>query len=139
MKVETVHKLEQAIVWFLNLDGWDLSHTGGSYEAYDAKGKTPKGNECVIEMKFRKTYYETKMLEVMKYKRLMELPDNVVKIYFVADPKGTYFFWLDGIDKLKSVEKFCPKTTLWGSKKKTKDVYLLEESLASIVNKYDDR
>ncbi len=138
MKVETIHKFEKAVVWFLNLDGWDLTHTGGNFEGYDAKGKTPKGNECVIEMKFRKTYYDTKMLEVGKYKRLMGLPENVVKIYFVADPKGTYFFWLDGIDKLKSVEKYCPKTTLWGSKKKTKEVYLLEESLASVVNKYDE-
>jgi len=107
MKVETIHKFEQAVVWFLNLDGWDLQHTGLNYEGYDAKGKTPKGNECVIEMKFRKTYYATKMLEVAKYERLMKLPKDVVKIYFVADPKGTYFFWLDGIDKLKTVEKYC--------------------------------
>jgi hypothetical protein len=138
MKVDTIHKFEKAIVWFLNLDGWNLTHTGQEYEAYDAKGTTPKGRECVIEMKFRKTYYETKMLEVSKYKRLMDLDENIVKIYFVADPNGTYFFWLDGIENLKSVDKYCPRTTLWGSKKKTKEVYLLDESLASIVNKYDD-
>lgn len=135
MKVDTIHKFEKAIVWFLNLDGWNLTHTGGDYEVYDAKGTTPKGKECVIEMKFRNKYYETKMLEVSKYKRLMSLPKNVVKIYLVADPKGTYFFWLDGIDDLKKVEKYCPRTTLWNSKKKTKEVYLLDESLASIVTK----
>ena len=53
---------------FLNLDGWDLEHCGDGYSRYDAKGKTPKGNvDCVIEMKFRKKYYEDKMLEKEKY------------------------------------------------------------------------
>jgi hypothetical protein len=44
-------------------------------------------------------------------------------------------FWLDGIEKLKSVKKYCPRTTLWNSQKKSKEVYLLEENLASYVNK----
>lgn len=137
MNIAKVHKLEQAVVWFLNLDGWDLKHTGKDYEIYDASGTTPKGNKCVIEMKFRKTYYPTKMLEVDKYRRLMELPDDVVKIYFVSDPEGTYFFWLDGLAKLEKVEKYCPKTTMWNNGRQKKEVYLLEESLASYVHKKD--
>jgi hypothetical protein len=135
MTIKKIHKLEQAVVWFLNFEGWDLKHTGNEYEYYDAEGITPKGRKCVIEMKFRKTYYETKMLEVKKYEALMSLPEDIVKIYFVSDPKGTYMFWLDGIEKLKSVKKYCPRTTLWNSQKKSKEVYLLEENLASYVNK----
>ncbi len=136
MKIESIHRLEKAVILFLNtFDDWQLEHTGSDFDPYDAKGITPKGRKCVIEMKFRKTYYDTKMLEVAKYKRLMSLPDDVVKIYFVADPKGSYFFWLDGIDKLKSVKKFCPKTTLWGSKKQKKEVYLLSEDLASYITR----
>ncbi len=135
MTIKKIHKLEQAVVWFLNFEGWDLKHTGNNYEHYDAEGITPKGRKCVIEMKFRKTYYETKMLEVKKYNALMSLPEDIVKIYFVSDPKGTYMFWLDGIDKLKSVKKYCPRTTLWNANKKSKEVYLLEENLASYVNK----
>jgi hypothetical protein len=137
MSLSKVHELEKAVILILQLDGWDLTHTGGDYTFYDAEGYTPKGRKCVMEMKFRNKYYDTKMLEVDKYNRLMALPDDVVKIYFVSDPKGTYFFWLDGIDKLKSVEKYCPRTTLWGSNKKRKEVYLLTEDLASYVYKHD--
>tara|TARA_R110002153_G_scaffold4216_2_gene20256 strand:+ start:236 stop:658 length:423 start_codon:yes stop_codon:yes gene_type:complete len=139
MSLSKVHKLEQAVILILNkFDGWDLTHTGGSYSYYDAEGYTPKGRKCVIEMKFRNKYYEDKMLEVDKYNRLMTLPDDIVKIYFVSDPEGTYFFWLDGIDKLKSVEKYCPRTTMWDNSKKKKEVYLLTEDLASYVNKTSD-
>lgn len=136
MKRETINKLEQAVVLFLNkFDGWDLTHTGEGMLIYDAEGYTPKGRQCVIEMKFRTKYYDTKMLEVSKYDALMALPDHIVKIYLVADPVGTYFFWLDGIDELKSVKKYCPKTTLWSDGRVKKDVYLLTEDLASYVTK----
>lgn len=136
MKRETIDKLEKAVVLFLNkFDGWDLTHTGDGMLIYDAEGYTPKGRQCVIEMKFRTKYYETKMLEVAKYEALMSLPEHIVKIYLVADPVGTYFFWLDGITELKSVEKYCPKTTLWSDGKTRKDVYLLTEDLASYVTK----
>ena len=137
MSLSKTHQLEKAVILILRLDGWDLTHTGGDYTFYDAEGYTPKGRKCVMEMKFRNKYYETKMLEVDKYNKLMALPDDIVKIYFVSDPQGTYFFWLDGIDKLKSVEKYCPKTTLWNNSKKRKEVYLLTEDLASYVYKKD--
>jgi hypothetical protein len=139
MSLASVHKFEKAVIWFLNsMEGWNLTHTGKDYEIYDAKGYTPKGNKCVIEMKFRKTYYPTKMIELDKYRRLMALPDDIVKIYFVSDPEGTYFFWLDGLEKMQKVEKYCPKTTLWNNQRKKKEVYLLDESLASYVNKVNE-
>ena len=56
MKLSDVHKWEKALIAVLNLDGWDLQWCGGGYEHYDAVGATPKGHECVVEMKFRKTY-----------------------------------------------------------------------------------
>jgi hypothetical protein len=37
------HKLEQAIVKILNLDGWKLKWTGEGSESWDAEGLTPKG------------------------------------------------------------------------------------------------
>ena len=42
MKIKDIHKWEKAVVMVLNLDGWELSHTGEGMEWYDAKGKTPK-------------------------------------------------------------------------------------------------
>ena len=134
MNLETVHKLEKGIVLLLNMDGWQLEWSGGGMKHYDAKGLTPKGKKCVIEMKFRNKYYETKMLEKSKYERLMQENDDIVKLYFVNDPKANYLFWLNDISLGEPVEMDCPSTTLWSSPKKAKVVYLLEESQASIIN-----
>tara|TARA_R110001606_G_scaffold311404_1_gene458309 strand:- start:301 stop:768 length:468 start_codon:yes stop_codon:yes gene_type:complete len=138
MKVDTITKYEKAVVFLLNMDGWNLEHTGGSFEHYDAKGKTPKGHDCVVEMKFRNKYYETKLLETYKYDKLMELDEKIVKLYFVADPKGNYLFWLNDIDMSELNDSvYAPKTSLWNNKKVNKNVYMLPESLSSITNLND--
>ena len=80
MDLKTINAYEKAVVYLLNIDGWELEWCGGEYEHYDAKGITPKGFECVIEMKFRKDYYANKMLEKYKYDKLMALPDKIVKL-----------------------------------------------------------
>jgi len=134
MKLSDVHKWEKALIAVLNLDGWDLQWCGGGYEHYDAVGATPKGHECVVEIKFRKTYYETKMLEKYKYDQLMNMPADMVKLYFVNDPKANYLFWLNEIAMPEPTELYCPDTTLWTKSKKNKEVYLLEESQATIIN-----
>ncbi len=134
MDINQVHKWEKTVVEILNLDGWNLTWCGGEYEYFDAKGLTPKKNECVIEMKFRHKYYETKLLEKNKYQRLIQLPKKIHKLYLVFDSKGMYIFWLNRMN-LPDIEKLnCPDTTLWTKKKKEKEVYLLDESLASYVN-----
>ena len=92
--IEKIHNWEKAVVTLLNLDGWNLTHTGKGNESWDATGTTPKGQECVIEMKFRNKYYEEKMLEKYKYDALMKMDKKVVKLYFVNDPKGNYLYWL---------------------------------------------
>lgn len=113
-----------------NLDGWDLEWCGGEFEHYDAKGKTPKGYDCIMEMKFRDKYYETKLLEKYKYDKMFQEDESIVKLYFVNDPKANYLFWLNDI-KLPEVKKlWAPTTTLWSQKKKEKEVYLLKESLS---------
>ena len=83
MGIKKIHKLEKAFVTFLNFDNWDLKWSGEGYEHFDAKGKTPKGLECVMEMKFRNKYYSDKMLEEYKYNKLMEMEDKLVKLYLV--------------------------------------------------------
>jgi hypothetical protein len=130
--INKIHKLEQAVVMILNIDGWDLEWTGEKYQNYDAKGKTPKGLDCVIEMKFRDKYYEKKLIEKDKYDSLMKL--NVVALYFVNDPKGNFMYWLNNI-KLPKIELlYCPDTTMWTKKRLKKKVYLLEENQASRIN-----
>jgi hypothetical protein len=127
-KIDEIHKLEKAIVGIYNIDGWDLKWSGGNYEHYDARGYTPKGHECVIEMKFRNDYYEDKLLEKYKYDKLMAMDEHIEKLYFVNDPKANYLFWLNNLklDRIKTI--WCPQTTLWNSKKIQKDCYLISES-----------
>jgi hypothetical protein len=142
MKLEQVQEYEKAVIFLLNLDGWDLKWTGNEdkYKHYDASGYTPKtdkdGNpiRCVIEMKFRNKYYPEKLLEKSKLDYLMSMDKDIVKLYFVADEKGNYLFWLNDIKLPKVQKRYCPSTTLWSNKKESKEVYLLKENLASRIN-----
>ena len=134
MGIKKVNEWEKAVVVLLNLDGWDLEWCGQGFSRYDAKGKTPKGKECVIEMKFRNKYYEDKMLEKDKYDALMKLDEDIIKLFFVNDPKGNFMYWLNTLEMPDTVKKYCPDTTLWTNKRLLKEVYLLNENQASIIN-----
>lgn len=133
-RIDDIHIWEKAIVGFYNIDGWDLKWSGNEFEHYDARGYTPKGFECVIEMKFRNDYYEDKLLEKYKYDKLMSMDKDIVKLYFVNDPKANYLFWLNNLklNKIKSI--WCPRTTLWDSQKIRKDCYLINEKYSIITN-----
>ena len=130
--INKIHNWEKAVVTLLNLDGWNLKHTGGGMESWDAIGTTPKGQECVIEMKFRNKYYDTKIIEKFKYDKLIET--GKVALYLVNDPKGNYMFWLNNLKDLQTKDMYCPDTTLWTKKKILKPCYLLEEKDAAIIN-----
>ena len=138
MSVKKIHQLEKAIVGILNVDGWDLKHTGEGSTKWDAAGFTPEKNgkrsKCVIEMKFRNKYYEEKMLEKDKYDSLMALDKDIIKLYFVADTKGNFMYWLNDLKLPETVKKYCPDTTMWTKKRLLKDVYLLTENMACIIN-----
>ncbi len=137
MELKTLYKFEKAVILILNnFDGWQLEHTGSSRKCYDAIGLTPKGRKCIMEMKFRNKYYKDKMLEADKFNCMMNEDKDVVKIYFVSDPKGTYMYWLDGIEKkFETIKKFCPKSSNWAQGRLKKEVYLLPEDIASYIYK----
>jgi len=134
LKIEEVHIWEKALVTLLNFDGWELEWCGGGFEHFDAKGKTPKGFDCVVEMKFRNKYYEDKMLEKYKYDKLFEMDESIVKLYFISDPKGSYMFWLNKLKMPDPKEMWCPDTTLWTKKKILKPCYLIPENLSSTID-----
>lgn len=139
MSLKKINEFEKAFCEIQNeFNGWQLEWVGDQNLCYDVRGLTPKGFKCVIELKFRKTYYKQKLLEKYKYDRLMKLPKDVIKLYFVSDPKGSYFFWLDKLKDLQIIEKKCPTTTFWNDKKIKKDVYLLDENIASRMYKSDN-
>ena len=135
-RIKITNKFERAVILFLNsFEGWDLVWVGDKNLCYDAIGKTPKKKNCIIEFKFRKKYYESKLLEKTKYDCLMNYDEDYVKIYFVSDPKGNYWFWLKKLTELKVFDKYCPQTSYWNNVKKSKEVYLLPEDKASIIQK----
>ncbi len=78
--------------------------------------------------------FKQKMLEKDKYDALMSLDKDVIKLYFVNDPKGNFLYWLNNLQMPIPVKKYCPDTTMWTKKRLLKDVYLLEENDASIIN-----
>lgn len=134
-QIKKTNELEKALVTLLNtFDDWKLEWVGDLNLCYDAKGYTPKGKKCVVEFKIRNKYYKSKLLEKKKYDALMNLPKDIVKIYFVSDPKGNYWFWLDKLNDMKVLEKMCPTTTHWGGEKINKEIYLLSEDLASVID-----
>ena len=134
MGINKIHKLEKALITFLNFDGWNLKWTGEGFKHYDAIGYTPKGFQCVIEMKFRNKYYENKMLEKYKFDELMKIHKDIIKLYFINDPKGNFMYWLNKITLPDPVEMYCPDTTLWTKKRMLKPVYLLKENQATKIN-----
>ena len=77
-EINNIQKWEKAVVAIFNILGWDLVWSKNQFEHYDARGLTPKGFECVMEMKFRNDYYEKKLLEKYKYDKLMEMDDDIV-------------------------------------------------------------
>tara|TARA_R100000541_G_scaffold18622_1_gene28437 strand:- start:1506 stop:1922 length:417 start_codon:yes stop_codon:yes gene_type:complete len=134
MGIQKVNQWEKALVMILNLDGWDLKWTGKGNSRWDAAGKTPKGFDCIIEMKFRNKYYEEKLIEKDKYDYLMSLDKNIIKLYFVNDPKGNFLYWLNTLELPKPIKMYCPDTTMWTKRRLKKDVYLLKENQASRIN-----
>ena len=125
MNLSNIHKFEQAVVSLLNNEGWQLEWCGGGFEHFDAIGVTPKNKEVIIEIKLRKKYYKNKMIEKYKYDKLLD--EDADALYFVADPKGHYIFWLNDLAKQETVELYCPDTTLWTKKRNNKECYLLDE------------
>jgi hypothetical protein len=129
------HKWEKGIVLLLTLDGWDLEWTGAEFEHYDARGKTPKGFDCVIEFKLRNAYYPTKVLEKYKYDKLMQM--DCLKFYYVFDSKGNYLYYLDSLEQPKPNIINCKATTDFERDELiNKTVYFLSESQAALINKY---
>jgi hypothetical protein len=135
MTIDKAHEFEKAIIAILNLDGWNLKWTGEGTESWDAVGYTPKNKKCVLEIKVRNKYYPTKLLEKLKYDKLMALDKEIVKLYYVLDPQGNYLYWLNDLNMPELETKDVRKTTLWDNDKTSKQLYMLPESKASVVTK----
>jgi hypothetical protein len=74
------------------------------------------------------------LLEKYKYDELMKMDKDIVKLYFVNDPKGNFLYWLNTLELPEPKEMYCPDTTLWTKKRLLKPVYLLKENQATKIN-----
>ena len=128
------HKIwEQKILTAMNSIGWNLTLSENEYEHYDAYGKTPKGFDCVIELKRRHKYYADKVMEVYKYEKLMEM--ECLKFYYVFDTRGNYLFFLDKLILPCSLLIQSAETIIFDKKNIIdKRVYFLSESKAILKN-----
>lgn len=134
-KEQRIYNLEKEAVDNLNAKGWRLVHTGKTTLPFDAQGISPRGRKCVIEMKFRNKYYDTKMLEYHKYKRMMSLESDILKFYHVIDPEGDYLYLLNDFKSTDKTVLYCPTHSLWNvDTKRNKDVFLLKEEEAVTRN-----
>ena len=79
------------------------------------------------------------MIEVFKYDKLMSLDKDIVKLYFVSDPKGSYMFYLNELNDLSKESLSCPKNTMWNGAKTNKDVYLLSEDRAIMKQQFNTK
>ena len=117
--------------WFNSMLGFKVEKAAGQFSHFDLVGKTPKGYDCVIEIKTRDKYYPTKMLEKYKYDKIMSLNPKFVKLYVVWDSKGLWTFHLNNLTMPQVQTIGCPKTSRFDNNQKTgKQVYNLPESLA---------
>ena len=105
------------------------------YNSYDAEE-----DRYILEIKNRRSYYSTKIIEIYKMVanyRKSQLIDKIF-LYAVSDDKGIYVFNInkniDEIIKLKVTKKQQPVNTDFGSDKKIiKLTYELQESMATII------
>jgi hypothetical protein len=106
------------------------------YSSYDAEE-----DRYILEIKNRRAYYSTKIIEIYKmvanYQK-SQLLDKIF-LYAVSDEKGIYVFNInkniDDIVELSVTKKHQPVNTDFGSDKKIiKLTYELDENMATIIN-----
>lgn len=106
-----VYELENELIFLLNMAGWKIRWSKEKYCRYDAIGTDLKGQSCVLEFKFRRKFYPTKILETKKYYALDQQPQRK-KYYCVVDQKGCHIYDLANIDRLNLIALQLPKETI---------------------------
>ena len=127
---------EQSVVDIINKNfNTSFKLVSDKYNSYDAEE-----DRYILEIKNRRSYYSTKIIEIYKMVanyRKSQLIDKIF-LYAVSDDKGIYVFNInkniDEIIKLKVTKKQQPVNTDFGSDKKIiKLTYELQESMATII------
>ena len=102
---------EQQLIFLLNLDGWQLNPSLDKYCFYDANGKDLNGKSCIMEFKFRREYFKTKILACQKYNNLTRYKVDAI-YYAVIDSKGCHIYNVSAIDHKNVITLELPKKTI---------------------------
>lgn len=105
-----VYVLENELIFLLNMSGWKIKWSEEKYCRYDAIGTDLKGQSCVLEFKFRRKFYKTKILETKKYNALLD--QNKEMYYCVVDEKGCHIYDLQNLNRNNLIELHLPKETI---------------------------
>jgi hypothetical protein len=111
MTRDDIYELEKQLIFLLNLDGWQIKWSEDKYCHYDAIGTDINGNECILEFKFRRAYYKTKIMECKKWNNLTHYKSDK-KYYCVIDQKGCFVYDIGDIDHQSVIELPLPKETI---------------------------
>jgi hypothetical protein len=96
-----------------------ITPASNQYSDYDCET-----DNAIIELKVRDTFYPTKMIELDKMVRCLEIAKEKGKtfVYVVQDPKGVYYLDItknsSDILKTPASKIMCPKTTEFSNNNK---------------------
>ena len=105
-----IYELENQLIFLLNMSGWKIKWSEEKYCRYDAIGTDLNGHSCVLEFKFRRKFYKTKILETKKYNALLD--QNKEMYYCVVDEKGCHIYDLQNLNRNNLIELHLPKETI---------------------------
>jgi hypothetical protein len=127
---------EESTIEFLNSKGLNLIKSKNKFSYYDAFD-----DNYLVEIKNRKKYYDTKLIECMKL--FVNFQQSVIQgkklLYVVTDERGVWLFNIsNNIDLIINTFPkilLLPKTTEFENKEKIpKYCYKLNESLAKNID-----
>lgn len=93
----------------------DLKKSNNNKSRWDCVSES---KELLIELKCRRTHYDTLIIEKGKYANLLVISDllNYTPLYINSTPKGIYSFNLLDFEDIEFKEKSFPKTTDFSNK-----------------------
>ena len=118
---------KQTILDINRIFGLKLTRVKNRFSDYDAED-----DNYLVEIKNRRKYYKTKMIEEYKLNKNLKKAKSLNKefIYVVTDDYGMYIYNMSKLDLPELQEFDCPRNTDFGGKesRKIKKIYNLKES-----------
>jgi hypothetical protein len=108
-------KEQELFDWLKSEHYSDLEHSPNEFDAFDC---TTHEHKMFIELKSRKTFYPSLLIEKIKFDFLIEQARllQYEPYYINYTPEGVYSFHLNNIGEIDWAEKWLPSTTEFANK-----------------------